>query len=85
MLSSSFCNDWVSDLVIPACLHFVYRLVAVVPGVQLFVSGMIVDAAVAGVALWEEQHRTLIAAYAWYKKREKCFITWEMVPVKKEV
>lgn len=68
--SSSFCNAQVNHLVIPACLHFVYRLVAVVPGVQLFLSRMVVDAAVAGVPLWEEQHGTLIAACAWYKKRK---------------
>lgn len=61
-----------SGLVVHTCLHFVYRLVAVVPGVQLFVSGVVVDAAVAGVALWEEHHGTLNTADGWYRK-EKVF------------
>lgn len=59
-------SSFSSDLVVPARLHFVYRLVAVVPGVQLFVPGVVVDAAVAGVALWEEHHWTLVAA--WHRK-----------------
>lgn len=57
-ISILLCNRFVRD----ACLHFVNCLVAVVPGVQLFVSGVIMDAAVAGVALWEEHHWTLVAA-----------------------
>lgn len=48
-------------MVILACLHFIYRLVAIVPGVQLLVSGVVVDAAMAGVTLREEHHRILIA------------------------
>lgn len=62
--SSSLC----SDLFIFACLHFVYGLVAIVPGIQLFVSRVVVDAAVTGVALWEEHHRTLFTANG--RKRE---------------
>lgn len=68
VISSSFWNYRVDDLVIPASLHFVYCLVAIVPGIQLFVSGMVVDTAVAGVALREEHHRALIAACAWQGK-----------------
>lgn len=63
--SSSFCCR---DSNIPLCLHCVYSLVAVIPGVQLFVPGMVVDAAVAGVALWEEYHRALIAADGAHRK-----------------
>lgn len=60
-----------NDLVILACLHFVNRLVAVIPGIQLLVSGVIVDAAMAGVTFWEEHHRTLIAAQGTGWHREK--------------
>lgn len=49
-------------MVIYARHKLVYHLVAVVPGVKLFLSGVVVDAAVAGVALREEHHGTLIAA-----------------------
>ena len=59
-----------SDLVVPARLHLVYGLVAVVPGVQLLVSGVVVDAAVAGVALREEQHGTLIAVDEGHRREE---------------
>lgn len=51
-----------SPLVIPAGLHLVYCLVAIIPGIQLLLSRVVVDAAVAGVALWEEHQRTLITA-----------------------
>lgn len=60
-----------NDLVILACLHFVNRLVAVIPGIQLLVSGVIVDAAMAGVTFREEHHRTLIAAQGTGWHREK--------------
>lgn len=49
-------------------LHFVYCLVAIIPGIQLFVSRVIVDAAVGGVAFWEEHHWSLIAAWRQHKK-----------------
>lgn len=49
-------------LIIPPGLHRVHGLVAVVPGVQLLVPWVVVDAAVAGVALWEEYHRAFVAA-----------------------
>lgn len=55
-------------LVTSTRLHFVYGLVAIVPGVQLFVSGVVVDAAVACVALREEHHGTLVAADGWCRK-----------------
>lgn len=63
--SSSFSRR---HLIIPPGLHRVHGLVAVVPGVQLLVSRMVVDAAVAGVALWEEYHRALITA----EKKQMC-------------
>jgi len=51
------------DLVLlPPRLDLVYALVAVVPGVQLLVLRVVVEAGVAGVALGEEQHGTLLAA-----------------------
>lgn len=59
------------ESVIPTCLHFVDGLVAIVPGIQVLVSGVIVDAAVAAVALWKEHHRTLIAVQE--KKTKKIF------------
>lgn len=59
-----------NDLVILACLHFVYCLVAIIPGIQLLVSGVIVDAAMAGVTFREEHHRTLIAAYGWHREKK---------------
>lgn len=49
-------------LIIPPGLHRVHGLVAVVPGVQLLVAWVVVDAAVAGVALWEEYHRAFVTA-----------------------
>ena len=60
-------------------LHFVYCLVAVVPGIQLFVSGVVVDAAVAGVALWEEHDRALITA-----EKGKCRIKLTLLQFKKK-
>lgn len=59
-------------LVIPPGLHCVHGLVAVVPGVQLLVPRMVVDAAVAGVALWEEYHWALVTA----EKRERVTVTF---------
>lgn len=43
-------------------LYVIYGLVAVVPGVQLLVSRMVVDAAVAGVTLGKKQDWTLLTA-----------------------
>lgn len=51
-----------SDLIISTGLYSVNSLVAVIPGVQLFVFGVVVDAAVAGVALWEKHHGAFITA-----------------------
>lgn len=58
------------NLGIAARFHFVYCLVAIIPGIQLFVPWVIVDAAVAGVALWEEHHWTLIAAWTQHRKHK---------------
>lgn len=49
-------------LIIPPGLHRVHGLVAVVPRIQLLVARVVVDAAVAGVALWEEYHGAFVTA-----------------------
>lgn len=49
-------------LIVPPGLHRVHGLVAVVPGIQLLVARVVVDAAVAGVALWEEYYRAFVTA-----------------------
>ena len=61
------------DLVLlPLCFDLVYGLVAVIPGIQLLILRVVVETGVAGVALGEEQHRTLLTATQMIDSTSQC-------------